>query len=638
MDVFFPHATIAHLVSGLGFVLTTWLAAFLVAHRPRSMPSRLAILTLFALAGYFLHAVLCVFVPADQIGHIWRRNLGWLALWPLPLWFHLTLTLLPPEIRARQRTALWFIYGITFLLSVTWILGPWRFSRQTLLPPELVWQISLFALTVGAATIYNIIQLWQRSTAKTLASRYLLLGSIAVVLTGWILYWPVTVDLLNLPLTPPNRLALGEAIALSAAAILAYAVAYHNLFMSWRWSKRDFFLRGAILIASAGVYLLAILGARALSLTLGLDSATLTLIVIIGLTILMHFLAEPFREWSERLFVKRLRTLPTQINDLARDLHSDDGRLDTQMLTLVHRLQELSGASIVCVALWEQERLVIRASTEMARIGATVPLTPSEDGTVPKIGQGTAVGKAGENGTFGWDCLALGEPIRFDEHVLGFLLLGERGAGEGYDRQERVWVATLAAYLGAALEQARRRQEAAQRIVELSAEADALVTQEVSLRRELQAALAGPAASINPQELREAIYCYNRPDRLATILAREDSTLSTLIQAADCGSAAVYSLQQSLKRAVNSLAPSESLPPLEILRERAVRAKRRRHLPPSAADYYTLHLAMEGHTQDDIAEMLDVSPRQVRNYLDRAVASVKAFLENEIATPSGNFR
>ncbi|MEK7326673.1 MAG: hypothetical protein AAB217_15630, partial [Chloroflexota bacterium] len=141
MEGMFPYATVAHVVSSAGFVLTTWLAAYLTVHVSRSSPARLAILSLFALSGYFLHTVLCVFVPADQIGHIWRRYMGWLALLPLPLWLHLTATLLPLAQRARWRLPVWLTYATAGFLSLLWMWGPWQFSRRTLLPPELAWPV-----------------------------------------------------------------------------------------------------------------------------------------------------------------------------------------------------------------------------------------------------------------------------------------------------------------------------------------------------------------------------------------------------------------------------------------------------------------------------------------------------------------
>ncbi|MBI5054088.1 MAG: hypothetical protein HZB52_12610, partial [Chloroflexi bacterium] len=84
--------------------------------------------------------------------------------------------------------------------------------------------------------------------------------------------------------------------------------------------------------------------------------------------------------------------------------------------------------------------------------------------------------------------------------------------------------------------------------------------------------------------------------------------------------------------------PPDLLPPLETIRDRAMRHKRRRQLPSTVADYYTLKLIMAGYTHESAAEVLDVSPRQVRNYIDRAIDSVKTLLERESQKTSSNFR
>jgi len=60
MEGVFPYATESHVIGGTGFVLTAWQAAYLVVHISGSTSVRLAILSLFALSGYFLHTVLCV--------------------------------------------------------------------------------------------------------------------------------------------------------------------------------------------------------------------------------------------------------------------------------------------------------------------------------------------------------------------------------------------------------------------------------------------------------------------------------------------------------------------------------------------------------------------------------------------------
>ena len=211
--------------------------------------------------------------------------------------------------------------------------------------------------------------------------------------------------------------------------------------------------------------------------------------------------------------------------------------------------------------------------------------------------------------------------------------------GEGYDREERVWVSTLSAYLGTALEQAQRREETERTLAALNAEVQELTMQERSLQREFESLLSGSLPPINRQELREAIYAYNRPDRLAALLSREDSTLSTLPTIHRSETPPAQAFQQQLASVLDSMSPPPGLlPPLESIRDRAMRHKRRRQLPSTVADYYTLKLIMAGYTHESAAEVLDVSPRQVRNYIDRAIDSVKTLLEREAQKASSNFR
>ena len=625
MESIFPYATESHVVSGTGFVLTTWLAAYLVVHISRSSSARLAILSLFALSGYFLHTVLCVFVPADEIGNIWRRYIGWQSLLPLPIWLHLTTTLLPSNQQARWRFRVWFTYATAITLGIIWILGPWQFSRNTLLPPELQWLVAFFAAVTGGSALINIFHLQQHAADKTLRTRYTLLSVVVLLLTGWILYWPI-IDTLAVPWQPTPRIAVGDGIPLAAVLVLSYAVAFHNTFMAGRWVKRDFFFHAATIGAIACVYLLTIIGARALALALNLDVATLSFIAVVGLTLLTHWLAEPVRHWLDNLFFEQLSVVPDDVTGLTQDIQVSNGKLETQMITLVRRLKELTGASVICIAMRHGEQLTVKASTEPERVGKNIPTTLLADGPIPVLKADVPVGNQLPSANR-WDCLVLSEPIRVNNEIAGYLLLGERGAGEGYDREERVWVSTLSAYLGIALEQASRREEIEQRISDLTLEAERLKEQELSLQREFEATLAEPCLHIDQQELREALYAYSRPERLAAILAREGNSLTPLING---NTPPIPALQQRLTQAVDSLAPSSDLlPSLDSLQNRSVRSKRRRHLPTSAADYYTLRLVMAGHTHEDIAETLDVSSRQVRNYLERAVNSVKAVLEQE---------
>jgi len=627
MDKIFPYATIAHLVSGIGFVLSTWLGAYLVSHAPRSFPSRLAILSLFALSAYFLHTVLCLFIPADQIGHLWRRYLGWFSLVPLPIWLHLTAALLSPTRRGLRLVNIYSAYIVCGLLSISWAFGPWSFSRHTLLPPELVLPITLFTVGVGGASLYNARELWRRAADRTLRKRYAVLGAFVILLMTGVLYWPVTVTWIEVDWTPTTRLMIGDSIPLAASVLLAYAIAYHNAFMAGRWVRQDFYYNAVTVGGIAFVYMVTVLSTYYLSLTLNFDAPTITFIAVVGLSVFTHLLAERSRSWRDNLFFKQMRTLPGEMSSLVNEARALSGRLDDQMYALVNRLAELTGASIACIALFENEQLVVRASTDREHINQYLPIKASSDGLLQNL---RSHDYNDPHQRLRWDCLVLAEPIMVESQTVGYLLLGERGMGEGYDREERVWVSTLSAYLGTALERAQRREETERTLAALNDEVQELTMQEKSLQREFESLLSGSLPSINRQELREAIYAYNRPERLTALLSREDSTLSTLPSIYQSETPAAQAFQQQLASVLDSMSPPpDLLPPLESIRDRAMRHKRRRQLPTTVADYYTLKLIMAGYTHESAAEALDVSPRQVRNYIDRAIDSVKTLLERE---------
>jgi hypothetical protein len=221
MELLFPHGTPAHWVGSIGFIFTMWLGIYLATHAPRSSPARLAILSLFAISGYFLQVVLCLFLPAQEAGFLWRRNLGWMILLPLPLWLHLTSFLLNPEQRERQHLIIWLTYSVSAFLSIIWIFADWRFTRENVLPPELVWTISLFALGVGSVALANVRQLRKQAADQTLKHRYTLLGVFIFLLVASILYWPVAVNLLQVVWSPSARLGVGCGATFSS--------------MRWRW-------------------------------------------------------------------------------------------------------------------------------------------------------------------------------------------------------------------------------------------------------------------------------------------------------------------------------------------------------------------------------------------------------------------
>jgi predicted DNA-binding protein (UPF0251 family) len=408
-------------------------------------------------------------------------------------------------------------------------------------------------------------------------------------------------------------LALGEAVLVLGLLVLAYTVARHNVFMAGRWILRDFVYHALAIAVVTGLYLAAILGVWRLALALDFDVIALILVVVAGLAIVTHLLADRVRGAWDAVFFRELRPLRVEMRTLAQEI-GRPVQLAPQMQQVVESLSRFTGGALVCLALNEGQELVIRAATARERIGQTIP--------PERVSPTGALGEPGEG-------FALSEPLWVFDKEAGYLLLGQKGVGEGCDRQERMWIAAMAAHLSALIEQAHLREEATQQLAAIAHEVGEIQSQEATLHQEMQRVLADGPACINSHELSEALRCYGHPERLAGLLNRQGNTLATLPSVVQAGPQRVQALQSTLSSAVESLRPSEGLglPSLETLQARAIHKKRRRHIPTSIADYYTLRLIMAGYTYEAIAEEMDISPRQVRNYLGRALNRVVMCLE-----------
>jgi len=418
--------------------------------------------------------------------------------------------------------------------------------------------------------------------------------------------------MLSLPWTPPLTLALGEGVLGLGLLVLAYAVARHNAFMAGHWVLRDFVYHAFAILAVVGLYVVMILSARWLALALSFDVLTLILVVVAGLAIATHLLVDWARGMWDAIFFRQLHPLRVEMRTLAQEMT----RLvqpEQQMQHLVESLAHLTGSALVCLALDRGQGLVVQAATNKERIGQSVSLkeVTVSDRQTPEPGAE----------------FVLTEPVRVFNRQVGYLLLGPKGVGERYDRQEQMWIADLVAHLSALLEQAQLREAATQQLAVLTREVREIQSRETALHQEMQRVLAASPIPLDAHELGEALRCYSHPDRLAEIISREGSTLAALPTIVQAGPRRVQAVQQLLCSAVESLRPSETLPSLETLRARAVRKKWRRHIPAAVADYYTARLVMAGYTHEAIAEEMEVSPRQVKNYLDRAVSRMIACLE-----------
>lgn len=142
-------------VSAVGFLVALWLATYLTAARARDRAGLWAAASLFALALYFLPAVLCFHVPAVHAGFLWRRFLGWFVVPFFALWLHATLAVsaTPP---GRWRHALLYLSDAAAVgLSALWLLGNWTFASTSFQPLELRLPVATYALLVSSSAVAN---------------------------------------------------------------------------------------------------------------------------------------------------------------------------------------------------------------------------------------------------------------------------------------------------------------------------------------------------------------------------------------------------------------------------------------------------------------------------------------------------
>jgi len=119
--------------AAVGFIISLWFGCYLASRRPAAATERLAVLLMLSLAGWLLHNVLCLHVPAVEAGFLWRRALGWLFIPALAFWYHLTCLFVsePVPVLSWLRRS---IYVWAFLLAGTWVFVPWTFVRMSLFP------------------------------------------------------------------------------------------------------------------------------------------------------------------------------------------------------------------------------------------------------------------------------------------------------------------------------------------------------------------------------------------------------------------------------------------------------------------------------------------------------------------------
>jgi hypothetical protein len=403
--------SVASAVPAVGFVLAVWLGAYLVTARGSEKTAVMAAASMFSLALYFLHAVLCLHVPAVQAGFLWRRFLGWFVLPFFAFWLHLGVEASGSPGRAWQRPLLLLSYGSAVALSALWLWGKWTFVSSSFEPIELRAPVTAYGVAASAAAI----GVWL-SSARGSGRGFRL--PMALISGAWGLGAAVLPHL-RLPAWPVRTpVIVGESLLILGIAVSMLLIGRTGLFLRERSLGRDMLYH----LASSAALLFLYGGAIALSsyfaARLGFHPLTLSTIVVLGLVILTHLVADDVRSLWDRLFFRNLSALRSDLRSLARDLSRDDRIVAVEKW--LRGLKSILGARWTCLFL----------ATELA------PPLPARIGDVVDE---TALTREGEGRE------VLRQPVYLGEDLVGQLAAGEKVGGGHYGHEERLWFAFLPA-------------------------------------------------------------------------------------------------------------------------------------------------------------------------------------------------
>lgn len=320
---------------------------------------------------FFLNNALAINLPGSGV-------LPWLrqtVIIILPLWFHLTLLLLPERARLTPLNILglslaYVTAGVLIsigvfdsaLLSDATVASAVFTSGRTAGPLYPVFVI--FLILLGSLALFNLWRGRMLAPNATLRRRFSSL-LIASSLTGaGALYTSLGIGFhLNIP-TLPGDAAMGAGVIL-----LGYAVARYNAFLEGRRIERDF-LYTALAVGSLTTFYVAV----TLGLYLGGQISFFTLALTIVGTLAFNTLYDGVRVALDRLFYHgQFQRLRTSLRAMAHEIDTEESlseQLDAILTALCDALRIRKGF----IALRDGSNFVIAATHEADPVGHELPL------------------------------------------------------------------------------------------------------------------------------------------------------------------------------------------------------------------------------------------------------------------------
>lgn len=479
-------STATTVVNLLAIAISLWLGFYIVTRNPQNRSSWLATLTLWSLTSLFTHNALMINVPGSGV-------LPWLraaVVLILPLWFHLTVRLLPlrtrrrmwfhlprllPEPTRRPARALvpfvrrfWIpaIYAVAVLLMLVGgfpLAGALYLSDRQAGP--LYSYAILFLIVLGALSLANLWQGRVHAENSLLKRQFTLLaagtalagsGGLYLSLGAW-LGWRVPA-------------VLGDAALSVGVVFLGVAVARHNALLEGHPIKRDFrYTTTSIAVLTVLYLVVAILLYRH-----GHLSFLALILTIIG-TISSHTLYDGARSMLDRVVYKaQLRQLRANLSALAREAGTREplpDQLDAILAALCRGLRVRKGL----IALREDSAFVVQASRKMNLADDTMfplrALSAREIGELP------------QSGARRLQEMALLVPLHDDSEQVGAVVVGPKANHQSFDERDLVLLEDLAGQVATVVRTARLQEENAQAINEMVAD---FRQRERALQRQVQ--------------------------------------------------------------------------------------------------------------------------------------------------------
>jgi len=568
-------------VSAVGFAAALWLGAYLWTAGRNQGTARWAACGFFSLALYFLHAVLCLHVPAEHAGFLWRRFLGWFVVPFFALWLHTTAEASGHSRHRPGRLLVPLLHAAAAALAGFWLWGRWTFSSAALHPVELRLPVAVFALTSGAAA--SLLWLFARNDVVRAG---MALVSALFGLGGAILSVPRLPDL-----SPQVPILVGESLWTGGVVWCGVAVGRTGLFLEGKAVARDLCLHLATAASVVLAYGAVIVFTTDFARRLRFDPLTLAAVAVLGLVILTHLLVDDLRSLWDRLFFPTLAPLRSHLRSLTSELSRDDR---------VAALEKILGsARSVLRARWVRLDLPDGLALGLPRsMGETEEHPPEE--------------------------AVLRHPVYVGDQAAGELLVGGREDRQPYGQEELQWLMYFAGQISLFLSHEATAQEEVGQLDETLRRLRAIREEQLRLRSEVRETILC-ADLLRPEEVRRILRMGASPDRLGEIACSTQDRLHFLHSLGP--ERAGHLLRRALEASVEEIRPAEEGPSLAELRDRPMRRKRKARLPVLWAEYYIAKLLLAGYTIEAIAEELELSPRQVHHHLDRLAVRLAPLLE-----------